>query len=53
MKRLLAICLFVFALPAWAQFDHSHKAWDALLKKHVVLLPGSNALTAVAMPSQS
>lgn len=28
---------------AWAQFDHSHAAWSALLKKHVVLLDGGKA----------
>jgi hypothetical protein len=24
-------------------FDHSHRAWDALVRKHVVLLPGGSA----------
>jgi Protein of unknown function, DUF547 len=37
-------CLFLplsLATPVWAQsFDHSHAAWTALLKKHVVLLQG-------------
>jgi hypothetical protein len=38
---LLALCL---AFGAQAQgFDHSHKAWDALLKKHVVLISDGNA----------
>ena len=33
-----------FAVPAQAQsFDHSHAAWTALLKKHVVLLDGGKA----------
>ena len=33
-----------FALPVQAQsFDHSHAAWTALLKKHVVLLDGGKA----------
>jgi len=45
MHRLLLIAAFI-ALPASALaqgFDHSHKAWDALLKKHVVLIAGGNA----------
>jgi hypothetical protein len=40
IAALLALC----AGTALAQgFDHAHKGWDALLKKHVVLLPGKNA----------
>ena len=39
---LLAIALLPAGL-AWAQFDHGHKAWDALLRKHVLLAPGANA----------
>ncbi|MCE2915378.1 MAG: DUF547 domain-containing protein [Rubrivivax sp.] len=37
--------LTALALPAWAQsaFDHSHAAWTALLKKHVVVLRGGQA----------
>jgi hypothetical protein len=36
--------LLLFPGFALAQgFDHSHKAWDALLKKHVVLLSGGKA----------
>jgi hypothetical protein len=38
--RLILVALAFAALPARA-FDHS--AWDALLKKHVVLLSGSHA----------
>ena len=34
---LLALGLGYSAGPALAQFDHSHAAWDALLKKHVVV----------------
>ena len=30
-------------VAAHAQFDHGHKAWDALLKKHVVLQQGGKA----------
>jgi len=42
--RWLAALLAFCAGTALAQgFDHSHKAWDALLKKHVVLLPGNSA----------
>ena len=46
----MTILRFVFAGFLWlpvaaiAQpFDHSHKAWDTLLKKHVVLLSGAKA----------
>ena len=28
---------------AFAQFDHQHMAWNALLKKHVALIDGGNA----------
>ena len=38
--RLIVLALAWAALPAQA-FEHS--AWDALLKKHVVLLPGAHA----------
>ena len=31
------------ATAAWSQFDHSHAAWSALLKKHVVLVDGGKA----------
>jgi hypothetical protein len=41
LKYLL---LLSFACAVHAQdFDHAHKAWDALLKKHVVLLEGGKA----------
>lgn len=40
---LLAGALLLPAAPALAQFDHSHKAFDALLKKHVVVLQGGKA----------
>ena len=45
MKTLL-ITLLLTALPltATAQaFDHDHKPWAALLKKHVVLIDGGKA----------
>ena len=43
---LLIALLGLLALPlgsAQAQFDHSHAAWSALLKKHVVLIDGGKA----------
>jgi len=40
--RLLLLAALGAAAPAWA-FDHSHRAWDALLRKHVVLLEGGKA----------
>ena len=44
MKRLIAFLLAVLTSPAWAQgFDHSHAAWDALVRKHVVLVQGGKA----------
>jgi hypothetical protein len=48
MTRLAAVLLFLAALlrplAGLAQgFDHSHKAWDTLLKKNVVLLEGGKA----------
>jgi hypothetical protein len=44
MKRLIALLLVLPAAPAFAQgFDHSHAAWDALIKKHVVLVQGGTA----------
>ena len=48
LNRAIAAVFAVlsFALPgaAIAQgFDHTHKAWDALLKKHVVVLQGGKA----------
>jgi len=45
MKNLL-LALLVTALPLTAtaqQFDHDHKAWAALLKKHVVLIDNNKA----------
>jgi hypothetical protein len=40
--RLIVAGLALAAAPAFG-FDHSHGAWDALLKKHVVLLDGGKA----------
>lgn len=41
---LLALHVLAFTAPAHAAgFDHSHAAWTALLKKHVVLRNGGNA----------
>jgi len=45
MRKLFATLALV-ALPlgaAFAQFDHSHAAWTALLKKHVVVIDGGKA----------
>ena len=43
-KLLLTLLLTVLPLTAIAQqFDHAHKPWAALLKKHVVLIDGGKA----------
>lgn len=43
-RRWLISMALLFPLSVSAQsFDHAHKAWDVLLKKHVVLLPGGTA----------
>lgn len=40
MRSLFLLLLgLVVAGSAWAQFDHSHAAWDKLLKRHVRWLP--------------
>jgi len=39
MKRFVAAVVLTLPIAcAHAQFDHQHRAWDALLKKHVVLV---------------
>ena len=44
IRRLLLLVLFMLPVAVAAQsFDHSHKSWDALLKKHVVLISGGKA----------
>lgn len=44
MKRLIALLFAFLTAPAFSQgFDHSHAAWDALLKKNVVLIQGGKA----------
>ena len=44
MKRwLLSLAIFFTPAVGAQGFDHSHKAWDTLVKQHVVLLPGKNA----------
>jgi hypothetical protein len=40
--RYVLLLSFVCAAPAQA-FDHTHPAWEALLRKHVVLLDGGKA----------
>ena len=43
-SAFLAVALYgTFSPVALAQFDRQHKAWAALLKKHVVLVDGSKA----------
>lgn len=39
-KFVAALALFAAANAAAQGFDHEHKAWDALLKRHVVLVDG-------------
>jgi hypothetical protein len=41
MRVLFFLCV-VWAANAYA-FDHEHKAWDALLREHVVLVEGGKA----------
>ena len=41
--RYFLLAAALFATPALAQFDQQHKAWTALLKKHVVLVDGGKA----------
>ena len=42
--RLIFFALFFLCGSVFGQgFDHSHKAWDALLKKNVVLVSGGKA----------
>jgi Protein of unknown function, DUF547 len=44
MDARLKLLLCILLLPcAAAAFDHDHAAWDALLKKHVMLLDGGKA----------
>lgn len=40
---LLTLALMLSPLAALAQFDQQHKAWSALLAKHVVLVDGGKA----------
>jgi hypothetical protein len=40
---LLGAALGFGPLPAHGQFDHQHATWNALLKKHVVLVDGGKA----------
>jgi hypothetical protein len=42
MRRIVLAAVLLLAMPAWA-FDPSHKAWDALLRKHVILIDGDKA----------
>jgi len=40
---LLLAAALLPAVPALAQTDHAHKAWDVLVKKHVIPLQGGKA----------
>jgi hypothetical protein len=42
MRIALAFAVIAASLPA-AAFDHTHKAWDELLKRHVTYVQGGNA----------
>ena len=42
MIGVIASILLAAAGAAHAQLDHGHKSWDALLKKHVVVVQGGN-----------
>ena len=45
MGGRMMMCFFslLAGAPAWAQFDHSHAAWNVLLRTHVVVLDGGKA----------
>jgi hypothetical protein len=43
MKRTLAFLALMFCAATAHAFDHDHAAWDALLKKHVVVAPSGYA----------
>jgi hypothetical protein len=42
LRFLVTLVALAAALPAFA-FDHTHKAWDDLLKKHVTYIENGNA----------
>ena len=42
VRAVLCIAGVLFSAPV-AAFDHAHKAWDVLLRKHVVVLEGGKA----------
>ena len=41
--KLLLLLLSLVGVAQAQEFDHAHAAWDALLRKHVVLLDGGKA----------
>ena len=43
MFEVIAALTLLLATTAFAQFDHSHKAFDDLLKKHVSYISNGNA----------
>jgi len=43
MKRIFLATIALLAAGSAFAFDHTHAAWDALLKKHVTYVEGGNA----------
>lgn len=43
MNRLAGLLIAVAGAAFGQDFDHSHRAWDVLVKRHVVLITGGNA----------
>ncbi|MBC7804005.1 MAG: DUF547 domain-containing protein [Candidatus Parcubacteria bacterium] len=43
VQRLLLLLAFFCAPASGQEFDHAHRVWDGLLKKHVVLAAGGHA----------
>ncbi|MEA3274056.1 MAG: hypothetical protein U9Q81_01910 [Pseudomonadota bacterium] len=42
MSRMYVACLLLCVSAGAAAFDHTHADWDALLKRHVVLIGDGN-----------
>lgn len=43
MKKILAILILMLISQTGFAFDHNHAAWNALLKRHVILITQGNA----------